>query len=91
MLAEAHAAGFELEDYETDPVEVWPENWQAFQLFAYMETQWRIGMGGATGLDYVVLHHKMDRMNLTPEEYEQLEADVRLMEISALATMGKQS
>jgi hypothetical protein len=70
-------------------VEVWPENWQAWQLFAYMQTQWRIGFGGRTGLDYTVLHHKMDRMNLDPEEYEQLENDIRMLEFAALEAMSQ--
>lgn len=46
-------------------------------------------MNGPTGLDYNVLFHKMDRLGLEPEEYERLEADVRVMEFAALAVMNK--
>ena len=52
-------------------------------------TQWRVGAHGATGLDYNVVYHKMDRMGLTPSEYDDIEGDVRLMEDAALATIRK--
>lgn len=31
----------------------------------------------------------MDRMNLTPEQYDDMEADVRIMEAAALEAMTK--
>lgn len=62
-------------------VEVWPENWQAFRLLCDIQTQWR-GAGG--GLDYNVLFRKMDRMGLTPEQYDNLENDIREMEFEVL-------
>lgn len=49
-----------------------------------MRTQWRVGMNGPTGLDYNVLYRKMDRMELTPEHYDGLEADIQFMELAAL-------
>lgn len=52
-----------------------------------MGTQWLCSMNGPTGLNYVVLQHRLDRMNLPPGEYEQLEDDVRIMESAALAAM----
>lgn len=88
--AEIEASGFTPEDFETDPVEVWPENWQAVCLFCDLRTQWRTGgMGGVIGLDYNVLFRKMDRLALTAEEYDQLEADVRVMECAALPLLNK--
>lgn len=62
----------------------WPDNLAALYLFQYMRTQWRTGMGGPTGLDYGVLFRKMDRMGLSPDEYEQLECDIQVMEVAAL-------
>lgn len=61
----------------------------AFNLFNYMRTQWRIGPGGACGLDYVVLHQKMDRLNLSPDDYDDLEGDIQVMEVAALNEMHK--
>lgn len=46
-------------------------------------------MGGATGLDYNVLFKKMDRMSLDPNEYDQLEDDIRAMEFEALSAMNE--
>ena len=66
-------------------VEVWPENWPAFQLFHSIHTQWRYAGGG---LDYAVLFKKLDRMNLTPDQYDQFEDDIRAMEYAALAAMA---
>lgn len=34
------------------PLYLWPENWPVWCLWRDLETQWRTGMGGATGLDY---------------------------------------
>lgn len=81
-------AGVTLDDYEEEAVEVWPENQPVYMLFVQLQTQWRIGMGGATGLDYNTLYHKMDRMKLEPDEYEELEDDIRTMEFAALGAMN---
>lgn len=84
---ELAAFGMTLEDVAADPVDVWPENLPAFELFKFLGTQWRMAMGGATGLDYGVMYRKMERMNLSAEEYDQLEADMQVMEAVALACM----
>lgn len=52
-----------------------------------MSTQWRVGMGGPIGLDYNVMHRKMDRMGLSAEEYDALEHDLQIMESAALDCM----
>ncbi|AVG17026.1 hypothetical protein CFN79_14840 [Chromobacterium vaccinii] len=65
-------------------VEVWPDNWQAVHLLNRMSTQWRVGFGGAVGLDYNVLYRMMDRLGLVPEEYDQMEADIQMMEQEVL-------
>lgn len=66
------------------------DNWAALQLMLYMSTQWLVGPGGATGLNYVVAHHKLDREKLDPEEYERRMEDLMVMERAALAAMRKQ-
>jgi hypothetical protein len=70
--------------------EVWPENWPVFTLFCDFQTQWRLsGMGGQFGLDYNVVFHKLDRMNLTPQQYEEWEEDIRTLEFAAIAEMNE--
>jgi hypothetical protein len=86
---EIAAAGMLPEDLECEAVELWPENERAYFLFVDLQTQWRVGMGGATGLDYLVLFAKLDRMKLSDEEAEELEQDIRTMEHEALRVMAE--
>lgn len=76
-----------VEEASGPPVEIWPDNLAAVNLFISMGTQWRVGAAGATGLDYNVMYRKMDRMDLTPEQYDDLEQDIGLMEDEALTKM----
>ena len=68
-----------------DEVEIWPENWQSVNFFMeYCRTQWRIGMGGATGLDYTAVLASLRTLRLGREKSDQVFADVRIMEAAAL-------
>ena len=88
QLQELAAAGLTPDDVAPEPVEIWPDNLPAYNLLCHLSTQWRSGgMGGATGLDYNVMYHKMDRMKLSPEAYESLEYDIQVMEGAALLAM----
>jgi hypothetical protein len=79
--------GLSPDDYSE--VHVFPDNVQAHNLFVTMGTQWRVGPAGPYGLDYLVLYQKMDRMGLSSERYEALEAEIRIMEDAALEEMRK--
>lgn len=46
-------------------------------------------MGGAVGLDYSVMYRMMDRMELDKEAYDQLEADIQVMEEEVLAMLAE--
>jgi hypothetical protein len=85
---ELEAIGLLREDVEdTIDVEVWPENWVPFKVFNKVSTQWRVGAGGATGLDYSVVYSTMDRMKIK-KQLAVLDA-IRVMEASALSTMNR--
>ncbi len=91
------AAGFEPEDYETDPVDVWPENWPAWDLFCMVSTQWRTGgtggMGGMVcyvGLDYGPLFVVMDRRGIKDDDWISVFSDIRVIEAEALDTIRGQ-
>ena len=43
------------EEIDQEDVEVWPDAWPAFRLFNAMGTQWCVGPGGPSGLDYAVI------------------------------------
>ncbi|WUR15713.1 DUF1799 domain-containing protein [[Empedobacter] haloabium] len=85
-VEELAAWGLTPEDVAT-VVDVWAENAPVVRLFQTLRTQWYMGMGGATGLRYLVAFHKMDRMDLSEDEYADMEADVRVMEYAALDAM----
>lgn len=80
---EIEASGFSIEDFADDYVEVWPENYDAFRLFSTLQTQWRTGMNGPTGLDYNVLFQFMLPTN------QELFEDIRIMESAALTEIHK--
>lgn len=52
-----------------------------------MSTQWRIGMSGATGLDYVALQSVMRLMAIPRKAWPEMFEDIRTMEEAALAEM----
>lgn len=68
-------------------IEIWPDNVRAFNLFQGLRTQWRVGMNGPVGLDFMVAYHRMDRMGLTPDDYAQMEQDLHIMEAAAINVM----
>ena len=72
-------------------MDIWPDNLAAFEIFNFMGTQWRVGMGGPTGLDYNVMYRKMDRLSLPPDDYDALERDLQIMESAALACMHQKT
>mgnify|MGYP000971051948 CR=1 FL=1 len=78
------APGVEPEDFESEPLEIWPDNARAFNLFASVRTQWRVGLGGVVGLDYGVVDSRIDRLRLPDEEREEIEAEIQIMEFAVL-------
>lgn len=63
---------------------VWPENWPAFCVFEAMRTQWRVGMGGYTGLDYAALPACMKLCEIKAADRTEVFERVRQMENEAL-------
>lgn len=71
------------------PLEVWECHWDDMLLFVAMASQWRIGMNGATGLDYnaLPLVARYKGIRLTPERFEA----VQVMENEALLVFGERN
>lgn len=69
------------------PVEIWPDNLAAINVFIAMSTQWRIGMAGPTGLDYAALPAVMDVVDIDQEARRAVFNDLRSMEEEALKWM----
>jgi hypothetical protein len=68
---------------------VWPENHEVFSLFATLQTQWRTGASGPSGLDYNTLYSTMNLMSIAPEKQLELLADIRVMESAALTEIHR--
>lgn len=75
-------------------VEVWPENWQALQVFLAMATQWRIGIGinGMLwlGLDYNALPVVEDRLELPVAERADVFSRLRVLEAVARRALNEE-
>ncbi|MDH4425066.1 MAG: DUF1799 domain-containing protein [Acidovorax sp.] len=86
--AEAREAGFELEDYDTEELEIWPENVQAVQMFCRIGTRWVHASGGMgaviTGVRWEAMYPLIDRLNLPPGDWEDLLGALEVMEQAAL-------
>lgn len=70
-----------------DTVEVWPDNEAALDVFAAMQTQWRVGFAGATGLDYSALPAVLALCEIPPEQHPDTFDCLRIMEAEALVVM----
>ena len=68
---------------------MWPDNEQAMHLFARVGTRWVFpAMGGPPiGLRWEAIYPLMDRLQLTPEDWNQLHEDLMAMEPAAIETM----
>lgn len=93
LIAEAASLGLLPEDmgdgYLDDPAQVdyWPDNEIAIATFVAMGTQWRVGTGGATGLDYAALEPVLRLIGAAPDEWTDTFDCVRTLERAALAAM----
>ncbi|KIA78839.1 hypothetical protein QR66_19275 [Chromobacterium piscinae] len=68
----------------TTPFELWPENEPAWTLWQTMQTQWRTGPAGITGLDYAVLPAVWEGLAVPPADRAARFASLRLCEAVAL-------
>lgn len=66
-----------------------PENQLPFDVFCAMDTQWRVGVGGATGLDYGALPTVLRFAGVKRAEWSGVWDSVRVMERAALEEMHK--
>lgn len=85
---ELEKSGFLREDYE-ESVEVWPENWPAYEIFSMVFTQWHVEMDGTGGISYPVLFDIMDRKELKGDAWWQMFDDIRVMESAAMKARSK--
>lgn len=73
-----------MEEATGPPVEVWPDNADALNVFIGMATQWRPSFGGVIGLDYAALPAVLDMLEITRKKRAAVFDDLRVMEDAAL-------
>lgn len=88
---EAGLFGLRLEEVPVEDVMVWDCNWDTFNLFYHLSTQWRVGAGGATGLDYNTIIPTGKMLGFKQKQINDMFPDLQVMENEALITMGENS
>lgn len=81
--------GLTPEDIDEEEVEVWPDAWPAFRLFDAMGTQWRVGPGGPSGLDYTAISSTAAMLGIKRGCLTEIFPDLRVMEVEALAVIAE--
>lgn len=74
------AFGFRLGDYKSPEVEVWPENWQAIDLYSRNHTQMIVGAAGPVGLNYAWFQSCLDRQDIDAKEIGRIMGGIRVIE-----------
>jgi len=70
---------------------VLPCNWASVMLFIDLTTQWRVGVNGATGIDYAVIPHVLSMRRVRRALWPELFDDVREMEREVLDVFAARS
>ncbi len=78
MLAAASAAQPE------EIVYLWPCNVPAWNAWCDVQSQWRHGMGGPTGLCYASVLAHLGTLGLCPEDHRDIYAGIRAAELATL-------
>ena len=79
--------GLTLDDLGDTAAHVWPENLPAVNAFIALSTQWRVGMAGATGLDYNVIPAVLRLQSIPRADWPEVFDGLRIMESEALEIM----
>lgn len=76
-----------MEEASGPPVDLWPDNVQAVNVFAVICMQWRVGMGGAFALDYSVIEPALRMLRIPPEDWPDVFEAITVMEPVGLQAM----
>lgn len=82
--------GLFLSDLDSDDILIWPDNWQAFEIFEAIRTQWRVGMNGPSGLDYNVIPQFLRLYQIPRADHRDLYDAIRVMEDAALLAIHEE-
>lgn len=92
LLQQLDAAGaFDQPEPEDEYLYLWPESVDAWAHWRALQTQWRTGMGGATGLCYAGVRAYLDECGLAPgDERRELFDCIRACEQACLEAWADQ-
>lgn len=68
---------------------MWEENWPTVEMFLRCQTQWRVGVNGVLGLDYMPVAWLFSLYAV--EDPRSLLEDLQVMEDAVLKTINKRS
>ena len=72
-----------------DEFAIWPENWQPLRVFLAMQTQWRVGVAGPTGLDYSAMPAVCQMLGIGNKAQRRAFPAVQVMEAEALKVFSE--
>lgn len=75
---------------QSEETECWPENWDAFEIFSSMSTQWNVGIKGAIGLRYESLPVLFEAFGIETKSRAEMIQSLRIMENEALHVINGQ-
>lgn len=67
---------------------LWPENVETWRVWQEVQTQWRVGMSGMTGLDYAGVRAHLTEIGSSGDERRALYDCIRVMERETLAAVA---
>jgi hypothetical protein len=81
--------GLRPEDFPPEEIALWPDNVLVKDVFQAMNTQWRAGAAGPSGLDYAVLPIVLRFLGAPRSRHSEVFDGLRVMEMTALASMHR--
>lgn len=69
---------------------LWPDNVRTWSCWQGVQTQWRVGMGGATGLDYAGVRAFLDEQQLAGDERREVFSGIQACERATLEVWAEQ-
>jgi hypothetical protein len=70
-------------------VYLWPDNVRTWRLWLAVQTQWRVGMSGVTGLDYAGVRAYLDEEEVVGDERRESFVGIRAAESATLAAWAE--
>ena len=89
MEAAAKSFGVILPDDIEEDCLVFPENWDATELFLKCQTQWNVSVGGVTGLNYASVLAIMDMYKY--DDPVAVFEGLQIMEVAAMEAINKEA